>query len=544
MSVAARLARPVRDFALLRAYWGYYVVVALFVAEFAVTGISLYSFSLYIRTWLNDPSLPQATAAPSFAFSWNPLALAAELWRFAGALATNWSLTAINFSYTVTLPTAFLSTVIGAFIDRRGTRLAMLVGVPMVAVSLFLQAFMTYVWHLWVVQFLLALGQSAAFLGAAVLIGRWFVRNRGLIMGITLAGNNAGGIVMAPVSAHLIEAVGWRTMFVLYGVTLFVVNLALIWLFVRDRPEEVAAAARRAGRPEELAAAEAMLADQATRRMGRRRLNQPGDWSVGAAVRTRAFWFITLALLSYSVSVFAVLNQVGNHLKIVGINLTAAGTAIGLLGLFGLIGKVTFGWASQRWRPRYVCGAVCAPGGRHPRADAGDLARAGVGTVPFAICYGLGFGAMAAVQQLVIIDSFGFVSFATILGVVQVFQRLGGALTPTLTGLSVDATQSYRQVFWVTIVLLAARHGAGVAGPSPSPDGAETAAPAAVKATTEDRQRRRRGPPAYRTTRRGGSRQRPTPELGEWGGRRRRLPYAVVADSSLYVPYCGSPIMT
>ena len=251
MNTAGRVPRQVLEFLLLRRYRGYYVVAALFAAEFAVTGISFYSFSLYIRAWLADPGLVQAAASPGFSFSWNPAALAAETWRFVATLASGWSLTAINFSYTITLPTALISLWIGALIDRTGARRVMLVGVPLVALSLLLQAFMTEVWQLWLLQFLSAIGQSAAFLGAGLLVGRLFRRNRGLMMGITLAGNNAGGIVMAPLSAALIASIGWRAMFLLFGVALLVITIALIYFFVSDRPEEIAAAAARAGRQEE-----------------------------------------------------------------------------------------------------------------------------------------------------------------------------------------------------------------------------------------------------------------------------------------------------
>lgn len=74
--------------------------------------------------------------------------------------------------------------------------------------------------------------------------------------------------------------------------------------------------------------------------------------------------------------------------------------------------------------------------------------------LPFVAIYGLGFGALGALQPLIVIDTCGFVSFATILGVMQVLVRLAGALTPTWTGLSVDATGSYDQVFVITIAAL------------------------------------------------------------------------------------------
>ena len=64
------------------------------------------------------------------------------------------------------------------------------------------------------------------------------------------------------------------------------------------------------------------------------------------AVRTRAFWLICVAQFASGVSIFAILNQLGKHLQIVGIDISVAGAALGLLGFFGLLGKLIFGYAA------------------------------------------------------------------------------------------------------------------------------------------------------------------------------------------------------
>jgi MFS family permease len=174
-------------------YFGYYVVAALFIAEIAVTGVSFYSFSLFITAWQDDAAL-------------------------------GWTLTAINGSFLIGLPLALTSPLIGRFIDDRGARIAMLLGVPLIGGTFLLESFMTEIWHLWVAQGLLITGQSAAFLGTGKLVGLWFDADRGRMMGIALAGNNAGGVLMAPLSAVFIDAFGWRTTLFVFGLALLIVN--------------------------------------------------------------------------------------------------------------------------------------------------------------------------------------------------------------------------------------------------------------------------------------------------------------------------------
>ena len=466
-SFAARLAYFIKDFCMLRAYWGYYVIAALFIAEIAVTGISFYSFSLYIRAWQNDPAFAFDTAQVGFNFTANPVSLVAELVRYFRDLANGWSLTAINFSFSFGLLVSFFLPAIGSIIDRKGPKVVMLVAVPTIALSLMLRAFMTEVWHLWILQFIMLFGQSAAFLGTGMLVGLWFQTNRGLAMGITMAGNNAGGIVMAPLSAFMIGAVGWRAMFLIFGAVLFVVNFSLIALFVKDKPRDVAQYARKAQRWEEYAAVRPAMGDdldedEATQAAMAKRSGSPSRGAVTAgflwkeALRTKAFWLIAIAQFASFVSIFAVLNQLGYHLDIMGMDISVAGTALGLLGFFGLLGKIIFGMASEKWPVRYdfsFCLALQVIGILllfQVRSN-GQIYL----LFPFVAIYGLGFGAMGALQPLIMLETFGLVAYGTINGVMRVIVQGANAMTPPAVGVSVDTTGTYFLAFTAAIVLLA-----------------------------------------------------------------------------------------
>ncbi|MQG21726.1 MAG: MFS transporter [SAR202 cluster bacterium] len=458
----ANVSRFLRDFALGRSYWGYYVVAALFIAEIAVTGISFYSFSLYIRAWQNDPEFQFTTSQVAFQFSANPLDLMRAIGIYVVDLSQSWSLTAINFAFVVTLVVVPFTPFMGRVIDLRGARIVMLVSVPLIAASLFFRAFMTEVWHLWILQILLAFGQSGAFLGTGRLVGLWFQTNRGFMMGLTLAGNNAGGMLMAPLSAYLLTIMGWRSLFFIFGISLFVINFIVIYFFVKDQPEDVAVEARKAGRLEELAAVESEILGQNSASAGAaddERLPSHGaidqGWDWKDAVKSKVFWLIAMGQTAAFISIFAILNQLAKHLEIIGINLAVAGFALGLLGFFGLFGKLIFGWLSEKFPVRYVfafCLVLQIIGIFILFLVTSD-ARVWI-LIPFVALYGLGFGAMGALQPLIVLNTFGILSYATILGVMQVLLRVANALAPVAVGASVDSSGSYNTVFIATIVFL------------------------------------------------------------------------------------------
>ncbi|WP_244191698.1 MFS transporter, partial [Brevibacillus fortis] len=65
-------------------------------------------------------------------------------------------------------------------------------------------------------------GCTASVLGAMI-ANRWFVKQRGLVMGILTASGATGQLVFLPLLASLAESDGWRT------VSWVIATAALIW---------------------------------------------------------------------------------------------------------------------------------------------------------------------------------------------------------------------------------------------------------------------------------------------------------------------------
>jgi len=329
------------------------------------------------------------------------------------------------------------------------------------------QSLMTELWQLWLSQGLMVIGQSAAFVGTGKLVGMWFEHDRGRMMGIALAGNNAGGIIMGRAVPYMFDLFGWRWTLGGAGIIVTALNLLLIWFFIRDHPRDVIeATAGRSARQAEAAVARSMLVSE--RRGG---LRWPGlggllaspfvltartfreVWTKGMASWT--FWLLTFTSVTSFVSIFAVLNQLGKHLELVGIDKATTGTAITILGACGLLGKLIFGYVSERIPSRVAFGVICLV---QVLGIAVLLAvRSPDQTMLlwlFAIIYGVGFGAVGAVQPLVIADSFGLLAFGVVFGSLQLLLRVVQSGIPFFVGRSVDTTGSYEAAFVVTMVAL------------------------------------------------------------------------------------------
>ena len=67
----------------------------------------------------------------------------------------------------------------------------------------------------------------------------WFDHWRGRAISFSVLGASLAGIAMPPVVNALIELYGWRNAYLVFGGTTLVMLFPIIYLFMKDRPEEV-----------------------------------------------------------------------------------------------------------------------------------------------------------------------------------------------------------------------------------------------------------------------------------------------------------------
>lgn len=256
-----------------------------------------------------------------------------------------WSMVTMSGAVSVNLVLYGLTAPFAAaLMERFGLRRVTSVALVLVAAGAGLSVFVRAAWQLtltWGVLVGLGTG-SMALVFAATVANAWFVRRRGLVLGILTAGGAAGQLVFLPVVAHLAGSAGWQVAsLVVAGAALAV--LPLVALLLRDRPSDLGLAPY--GSDVVVPRGPAPAQNVATTALG----------ALGSAARTRAFWALAVA--------FAICGATTNGL--VGIHFIpsahdhgmATTTAAGLLavvGLFDIVGTVASGWFTDRVDPRLL----------------------------------------------------------------------------------------------------------------------------------------------------------------------------------------------
>ena len=136
------------------------------------------------------------------------------------------------------------------------------------------------------------LGQGSLMLNSVNLVSQWFTRRRGFALSLMALGFSASMAVHPPLAQALIDAVGWRQAWIWLGLLTWVLLLPPVLLLVQDRPEGLGL------RPDGDAV-------PATAAGGGGPPPAIEGLTLGAALRTPAFYIIAAGLFSLSTLVTA-----------------------------------------------------------------------------------------------------------------------------------------------------------------------------------------------------------------------------------------------
>jgi len=277
-----------------------------------------------------------------------------------------------------------------------------------------------YLIHL---MFSLALS-TAGSMTVIYLVSSWFVKHRGLAIGIALMGTSLGSAVLPFVNPYLIEAFGWRQAY-LYNSLMPIVLLVLIFFVIRGTPAQ--AGFKAVGQNE-------ALGD----------LKQHG-LTFQQAIRTRTFWAIGLSgFLSYF-AIFSFVQHYVLHLnKGFGFTLKEAGLQLFLFSLVAMFAKLANGAIADRIDRHKVfmaCLVIMFIG----LVGLASMKREWV-TIS-AIVIGLGWGGLFTLYNMLAVNNFGLREIGRINGSISFMESIGVGLGSWITGKLFDEFGSYQVPF-------------------------------------------------------------------------------------------------
>jgi MFS family permease len=345
-----------------------------------------------------------------------------------------WSRTLISGAMMVgSLLGAFMSPVFGPLIDKHGGKPFVAGGVLVMAACLVALALIQNVWQFYIFYSIgRAMSSGLVGLAATVTVSKWFVRRRGLAIGVTTLGTRAGFAVM-PIGVQLIiSGWGWREAWLVLGATVLVLGILPTLRFLHAKPEALG-----------------LLPDGDEAPVSRPGLTKAFatevSWTRDQAMRTRAFWLVTAAISLQAWAGGAInLHQIP-HLVDSGLTPEAAALVVSLLALFAAAGSLLEGVLDEKVGARWTLavGLVGSAAGMVILMNVDGIAMA----LAYAGGYGLAFGLMVTSSQVVFADYFGREAIGAIRGSAAPIQMTLNAIGPVVAGAAYDLTGNYLAAF-------------------------------------------------------------------------------------------------
>jgi MFS family permease len=320
--------------------------------------------------------------------------------------------------------TGVAGVIVGQFVDRVDPRYAIIGGAIMASFALLSVGWITEPWQLFAFYVVFGFAYGACgLIPTTTIVARWFNRRRALAMSISSTGLSLGGVVFTPLSALLIlkfglaDAAPWIAAAFFLGVV-----PVTIWI-VRQSPAAMGL------KPD----GEAAVEGTASR----------GD---GPYIPLREVWssrFFISVTVGFMLALGAQVGGIAHLFRLANtrVDVETAATAVGLLAISSLIGRLVVGWVLTWVGSRAMAlGLILFQTGTLVLLA---FAEGRLFMLVAAALFGVNAGSMLMMQPLLLAEAFGVRDYARIYSISQLAGVVGYALGPALAGFLYEASGGY-----------------------------------------------------------------------------------------------------
>jgi MFS family permease len=343
-----------------------------------------------------------------------------------------WSYAQVSLASSLRgLEMGLLAPVVGFLVDKWGPKKMVFGGSIFLCLGFLLLSRVQSLLVFYLAFVLIAFGMS--FSGGTVImtaVANWFQKKAGLAMGIVVSGFGLGGLLI-PVVTLLVDTYEWRTAMVIIGFGTLVIILPLSFI-MRHRPEDYGynpdGEADIVSRPEIENSRPAPVTGMTTRQ----------------ALRSRAFWQLSIASCCHSFLLGAIVTHMMPYLSSIGVERSTGSFIAMILPVVSIVGRLNGGWLGDRYGRKkvftisfflmtigvFIYGFL-------------DLNRLWL-LVPFIFALSLGWGGSVTTRLTLLREYFGRRSFGTIMGFMSGVMMVGNITGAPLAGWIYDTWGTYR----------------------------------------------------------------------------------------------------
>jgi MFS family permease len=317
--------------------------------------------------------------------------------------------------------------------DRYGYRWVTVTTAGLMGIGFILGSLVQTAWQMYLfIGILPGIGACAAIPLPLAIVTRWFIKRRGLALGISSAGIGTGAAIIPLLIAYLISEIGWRAAFAVLG-GLILASYLPIMLFIIRIPDEDYVSAYDGEEP--------------ARPVNPGMLVKQGSLSLLQAVATKSFWLIFAVFGLCILSLALALTHIVPHALDKGLSAMTAASMLTILGFCSIFGRLAAGAVSDRTgaKPVLYTGLLLQAIMMLWVSMADTLWMFYL----FAVLFGIAYGGILVMIPRLTASTFGAESMGSVYSGISVGDGVGFAIGPFLAGVLFDISGTYNLSFWL-----------------------------------------------------------------------------------------------
>jgi len=359
-----------------------------------------------------------------------------------------WSAGLISTIHSAHLAVMILTIpIIGRMTDRYGSKIMFLLSAFFMGLGFFLCGIVRELWQFYLFYLIASLGVGATTALPTSIIQKWFIKKKGLALGIAVSGIGAGPPIAAPLANYLILHYGWRTSYFIIGGLLWAL-LTLVALAMVDKPEDIGLCPLGKEEFHSGLDGESQVVHTAT--VGETIPLKRAEWITKDAIMTKTFFILSLIWMFCAIPVHLIMINIVPFAINMGIPKGAAATGLGIIGGMSIVGRLLGGAFSDLF------------GLKRSLIVAAFFSTATLLWLPFiktshmflifVVLYGFFYGARVPQIPGLIGNYFGNKNLTEIMGLFWSLAGIGAIIGSLIGGFVYDITGSYVVPFLIAAV--------------------------------------------------------------------------------------------
>ncbi|MFT5874982.1 MAG: MFS family permease [Clostridium sp.] len=369
-----------------------------------------------------------------------------------------WSRSLVSSIYSfASLCAGLLLPFIGRKLDSVGHRkmltiISLLLGITCLWMSFVFNPVMLFIGFV----FMRLLGQASMTLIPSTLVSQWFVRRRGRAISIMTIGSIIGSATLPVINNWLLNLVGMRFTWIIWGISLMTIMAPLGWIFVRNRPEEMKL----------LPDGEDIRSNIIRKKESENNIIQGNiDWTLKDAMKTRTFWLMIFCMAVPSMVNTGLTFHMVSIIEEKGLSIAFAASILSLTAIIQLPLNFLAGHMVDRVKVHYIRTVnywilVIA-------MFAMVEANSSKGVVLYAILVAI-FNAFNSVTTEALWPSYyGKKHLGSIRSIATTAMVIGSALGPLPFGFAFDLFNGYKEIIFIMMIFPVIASLASLISPQP-----------------------------------------------------------------------------